>query len=200
MRFSGVGHRVDLGALYLTLQARGHEVRVVADDPDSADVLRALLSFAEDLERGLAWIESAGSDGCVIVEGIGWGDLQDRLRKKGIAVLGGSALGDKLEGERSFAQIQLKELGLRIAASHHFDDFDHAIAFVRARPARYVLKYETSGFASTDPRAGLRHGPLRKRFCRRGRARYRARCVATDDRRRQECERRGRRLGRRLGA
>lgn len=154
MRFLGVGHHVDLGALYLTLQARGHEVRVVADDSDSADVMRALLSFEGDLERGLAWVESAGPDGCVIVEGIGWGDLQDRLRKKGIAVLGGSALGDKLEGERNFAQTRLKELGLRIAASHRFDDFDRAIAFVRACPARYVLKYETSGFASTRTYVG----------------------------------------------
>ena len=147
MRFLGVGHDVDLGALYLRLVARGHEVRVVADDPASADVLRSLLTFEDDLERGLAWVEDAGPDGCVLFEGIGWGALQDRLRTKGVAVLGGSALGDRLEGERTFGQSLLADVGLRVAGSHRFDAFDKAIDFVRERKGRYVLKYETTGFS-----------------------------------------------------
>src|SRR5205085_3239649 len=82
-------------------------------------------------------------------EGIGWGETQDRLRKEGYRVIGGSALGDRLETDRAFGQEVLRNIGLLTAASHEFDDFDAAIDFVSRTRARYVLKFSGQGFAST---------------------------------------------------
>jgi phosphoribosylamine--glycine ligase len=43
----------------------------------------------------------------------------------------------------------LRDAGLRTAASHRFTDFEAAAAFVRAHPARYVLKFNGAGIART---------------------------------------------------
>ena len=56
-------------------------------------------------------------------------------------MIGGSALGDRLEAEREFGQAVLRGSGLRTAATHGFTDYAAAIAFLRQRGGRYVLKF-----------------------------------------------------------
>lgn len=145
MRFLGVGKGNDLADMYLRLQQRGHDVRVYVGDPAARDIFRGMLTFADDWKRDLDWAR----DGILIFEGIGWGETQDDLRKKGYHVIGGSALGDRLETDRAFAQQLLRDIGLKTAASHSFDNFDDAAAFVRENRGRYVIKYSGEGFAST---------------------------------------------------
>src|SRR5689334_13432138 len=127
MRFLGIGKGNDLADMYLRLQQRGHDVRVFVGDPEARDIFRGMLTFTEDWERDLEWAR----DGILIFEGIGWGETQDALRRKGFHVIGGSALGDRLETDRAFGQEVLRGMGLLTAASHPFDDFDRAIEFVR---------------------------------------------------------------------
>lgn len=132
--------------MYLRLQQRGHDVRVYVADAAAHDIFAGMLTFTRDWERELEWV---GDDGIIIFEGIGWGETQDALRKRGFNVIGGSALGDRLETDRAFGQSVLRDAGLLTAASHEFDDFDRAIAFVNANRARYVVKFSGEGFAST---------------------------------------------------
>jgi phosphoribosylamine---glycine ligase len=131
--------------MYLRLQQQGHEVRVFVGDEGARDIFRGMLTFTDDWERDLAWAR----DGILIFEGVGWGETQDRLRREGYRVIGGSALGDRLEMDRAFGQAVLRRIGLETAAAHPFDDFDAAIAFVRQNRRRYVVKYSGHGFAST---------------------------------------------------
>jgi phosphoribosylamine--glycine ligase len=145
MRFLGIGKGNDLADMYLRIQQRGHDVRVYVGDPQARDIFHGMLTFTDDWERDLAWAR----DGILIFEGIGWGETQDALRKQGYRVVGGSALGDRLETDRAFAQDVLRNIGLLTAASHAFTNFDDAIAFVRKNPGRYVVKYSGQGFAST---------------------------------------------------
>src|SRR6476469_7509193 len=127
MRFLGIGKGNDLADMYLRIQQRGHEVRVYVGDPSARDIFRGMLTFTDDWQRELAWAR----DGILIFEGIGWGETQDRLRKEGFHVIGGSALGDRLETDRAFGQQVLRDIGLSTAASHEFFDFDEAIEFVK---------------------------------------------------------------------
>ncbi len=149
MRFLGVGKGNDLADLYLRLQAGGDELRVFVGDREAHDIFRGMLPFTDDWERELPWIREAGRDGILIFEGIGWGETQDRLRRDGYSVIGGSALGDRLETDRQFGQEVLRKIGLQTAATHPFDDFDRAIAFVEQSRRRYVVKFSGEGFAST---------------------------------------------------
>jgi phosphoribosylamine---glycine ligase len=141
MRILGIGESNDLAAMYHGFASRGHGVRVFVEDPAFHDVHGGMLDLTPDWQRELGWIREAGEDGLVLFESATKGELQDRLRREGFQVVGGSALGDRLEGDRSFGQQVLREAGLETAASRRFTDYGAAIAFVKAHPARYVLKF-----------------------------------------------------------
>jgi len=162
MRVLGVGQHHDLGALYLALSARGHEIRVRVGDPASHDVLAGLIPRSDaPLEEDLTWVRGAGSpgqpdrSGLVLFEGTGQGAEQAALRRAGHRVIGGSAFGDRLENDRAFGQSVLQGLGLATAPMHEFEGFDAAIRFVERTRQRYVLKFSGSGFASTRSYVGM---------------------------------------------
>ena len=151
MRVLGVGHHNDLGDLYLRLLARGHEVRVHVDDEASHDVLEGLVPRVARWQDELSWV---GRDGLVLFESTGDGETQDRLRREGYRVVGGSALGDRLELDRDFGQRTLESVGLKTAITHEVQGFDAAIALVERDPRRWVLKFSGAGYASTRSYVG----------------------------------------------
>src|SRR5262245_4621810 len=142
MRFLGIGECADLADLYLRLVADGHEVKVFIGYPLCSDTLAGLIERVSDWEGELDWIRTAGQDGCILFEniGLGYGEIQDRLRREGLNVIGGGAYGTRLENDRAYAQRILGELGLATASIFDFSDVDEAKKFIDQRPARYVLK------------------------------------------------------------
>lgn len=154
MRFLGVGETNDLGDMYLRLMARGHEVRVYMSDPESEGVMQGMLPFTDDWCDELEWIRGAGNDGIILFEGVSDGETQDDLRAKGYNVIGGSALGDRLEGDRAFGQDFLRQAGIDTIPTHEFEDFDAALQFVREHPRRYVLKLNGTGWQSNSTYLG----------------------------------------------
>jgi phosphoribosylamine--glycine ligase len=127
--------------MYFRLAAAGHEVRVFVENDEAHDVFGDMLSRVDDWRPELPWIREAGSRGVIVFESALRGGLQDSLRGDGFRVIGGSAYGDRLEADREFGQQELRELGMSTARSHRFTETGSAIEFVRANPARYVLKY-----------------------------------------------------------
>jgi phosphoribosylamine--glycine ligase len=149
LRILGIGESCDLGEMYFRLAAAGHEVRVFVESMDAHDVFGGMLDRTDDWQRQLPWIRQAGAQGIIVFESALKGELQDSLRRDGYQVIGGSAFGDRLEGDREFGQQALRELGLKTAGSRRFTDAGAAIDFVRANPARYVLKYNGADMART---------------------------------------------------
>ncbi len=141
MRFLGVGESNDLAALYHGLSQRGHAVRVFIEDPACHDVFGGMLEVCTDWRAELGWLREAGDQGVLLFESASQGETQDALRREGFQVIGGSALGDRLEADRAFGQQVLRQAGLRTAPSHGFADYAGAIDFVRRHPQRYVLKF-----------------------------------------------------------
>lgn len=154
MRFLGVGETNDLGDMYLRLMDRGHEVKVFMSDPESAGVMEGMLEFTPAWRQELEWIRRAGKDGIILFETAAEGMVQDELRSNGYNVIGGSALGDRLEGDRAYGQDILKNFGIQIATTHHFEDFEDAMSFIRATRGRYVLKLNGSTWSSTRTYTG----------------------------------------------
>jgi len=148
MRVLGIGHDLSLGSMYLALGREGHEVRVFADDAECAPTLAGLVQTTPDWRAELDWLRAAGRDGFVLFETASHGELQEQLRRDGFQVIGGSAFGDRLESDRAFGQRVMRQVGMRVVPTHDFDSFAQAIAFVRARPGRYVYKPSGIGFAS----------------------------------------------------
>jgi phosphoribosylamine--glycine ligase len=149
VRFLGIGDDNELGALYLALQTEGHECRVAIADPASQDILDGMVSRTHDWQEELAWIREAGNDGVILFETATDGATQDALRADGFQVIGGSALGDRLENDRAFGQSALVSAGMQVAPTYAFTDLRAAIDFVTRKPGRYVFKLSGGGYAST---------------------------------------------------
>ena len=140
MRFLGLGEYCDLGAMYIRLIEAGHEVKVYVENADYHDVYVGMLNFTQDWRDELEWICDAGQDGIILFESATKGDIQDALRQEGFQVIGGSAFGDMLESNREYGQQIMLEMGMSIAKSYHFTDYERAITFIRASKKRYVYK------------------------------------------------------------
>ena len=164
MRILGIGSKVELGDLYLALMREGCDVRAHAGDPSYAGCFDGLLAKAQDWRAELDWV---GRDGLVLFERVGVGALQDALRADGYQVIGGSALGDRLECDRAFGQATLRAAGLQTAPASSFASSTVAAAWLEANPGRTVLKYHDNAHATFvgDDQAGrdvlfqLRRGP-----------------------------------------
>jgi len=141
MKFLGVGSCNDLAAMYHGLVARGHEVRVFVADDACHDVFGGMLERVADWRAQLDWLRDAGEEGVVLFESAAEGQAQDELRRDGFQVIGGSALGDRLEADRAFGQQVLRGSGLHTARSHSFDSYATAIGFLKTHGGRYVLKF-----------------------------------------------------------
>jgi phosphoribosylamine---glycine ligase len=144
MRFLGIGDSCDLSAIYLRLLAEGHEVKVYIAEPLCRSTLAGMVTQTADWRAELDWIRSAGDHGIVLFENAGKsrGELQDRLRREGYRVIGGSGYGDRLETDRAFAQDVLQKLGLSTCPVHPFSERNAAIEFLSEHPGRYVVKFD----------------------------------------------------------
>lgn len=154
MRFLGIGDANELGHIYLRLAANGHEVRVHINDLDASEVLTGLCTRTPDWKAELGWIRDAGDEGIILFETVSQGDTQDALRREGFQVIGGSALGDRLETDRALGQQILRGVGLKTAPVHAFQSFEKGIEFVHQNPGRYVYKLNGTGFASSRNHVG----------------------------------------------
>lgn len=157
MRFLGVGDYCSLGALYLRLQAEGHEVKVFISDELCHDVLSGMIVRVPDWQAELGWVRAAGDDGVVVFENVAEqrGAVQDDLRSQGFNVIGGSAFGDRLETDRAYGQRVLAELGLNVAPVHEFTNYEAAARHIDAEPGRYVLKFNDTDFEAADNYVGF---------------------------------------------
>jgi phosphoribosylamine--glycine ligase len=156
MRFLGIGDTCDLAALYHRLTLDGHEVRMSVTEPMCHGILAGMVERVEAWEDQLDWVQAAGQDGVILFENVAQerGALQDRLRRDGYNVIGGSALGDRLENDRAFAQMVLASLGLQTADTWSFGTLQEGLALLDARPRRYVLKWNGQGFGAYDNYVG----------------------------------------------
>src|SRR3954449_6980224 len=98
MRFLGIGDSCDLGALYMRLLADGHEVKVFVAEPLAQGTMAGLVEHTSSWESELDWVKAGKEEGIILFENVAQarGELQDRLRKDGFHVIGGSAYCDRL--------------------------------------------------------------------------------------------------------
>jgi phosphoribosylamine--glycine ligase len=144
VRILGITETCDLGSLYLRLIGEGHEVRVSVSEPLASATMAGMVPRIEDWRAELGWVREAGGEGVILFEAVGFGELQDRLRREGYNVIGGSAFGDRLENDRGYAQRLLGDLGLSIAPTAEYATAAAALADLCARPRRCVFKMSAS--------------------------------------------------------
>jgi phosphoribosylamine--glycine ligase len=144
MRILGITETCDLGSMYLRLIAESHDVKVTVSEPLAQGTMAGMVPRASDWRAELPWVREVGADGIILFEAVGFGSLQDDLRSDGYNVIGGSALGDRLENDRGFALELLAQHNLRVAETAEFTTVAAALADLAARPRRCVFKRSAS--------------------------------------------------------
>jgi phosphoribosylamine--glycine ligase len=124
-----------IGDTAWTVAKEGHEVRYYVKNAEDNDILDGLVSKVEDWRQHVDW-----ADIVVFDDVLGMGEWANEMRSMGKLVVGGTPYTDKLEDDRSYGQEELKKYGISIIPYKEFLSFDEAVEYVRAHPAKYVIK------------------------------------------------------------
>jgi len=113
----------------------GHDVKYFIKNEAVKDISDGFVPKSNDWEKDLDW-----ADIVVFDDVLGMGAMADKVRARGIAVIGGTPYTDELEDDRSFGQEELKKAGIPIIPYENFTNFDAAIDYVKKNENRYVIK------------------------------------------------------------
>ena len=114
-------------SLCMRLAKEGNEVRAHVGKTAYAQTLDGWVEKIASIEAGLEWV---GKDGLIVCDDNGFGELQDRLRREGYSVVGGSTGGDLLESDREHAQKVFAAHGLKRIPTRSFESANAAADFV----------------------------------------------------------------------
>jgi phosphoribosylamine---glycine ligase len=123
--------------LCLRLLRDGHDIKLYIRDKARIECLTGIVPKTDDWKNELSWV---GKDGLIIFDDVGFGKVQDNLRKKGFQVIGGSEGGDRLELDRDFFQETAIKHGITTPSSYYFNTCKEAIDFIHNNPRTWVLK------------------------------------------------------------
>ncbi|MBP9751696.1 MAG: hypothetical protein KBD19_02445 [Candidatus Moranbacteria bacterium] len=138
MRILFVSQELIAVELCTVLQLEGHDLKLYIGERELRDCYDGMAEKILDWKQELDWV---GKDGLIIFDDVGFGTEQDRLRNEGYRVVGGSALGDKLEIDRNYGQEVFDGCGMENILSYNFPSPEDAIEFVKAHPkVRWVVK------------------------------------------------------------
>jgi phosphoribosylamine--glycine ligase len=146
MRILFVSNELIGSALCLRLVREKHDVKLYIHDPARKHCLGGLVEKTSNWKRELKWV---GKEGLIIFDDVGFGSIQDDLRRQGYSVFGGTFEADKLEQDRALAQRVLHNHKIKILPSFNFKDIDSAIDFIKENKGKWVVK-QTSHISSLN--------------------------------------------------
>lgn len=126
------------GDLAYRLKQEGCDIKLFIEDKNEKKCFDGMVKKTNNWKKELGWV---GKDGLIIFDDVGYGNVQDKLRKDGYWVVGGSGDGDRLELDRIYGQKILKSYGI---AGNNFETksftINSAIAFVKKHKGKWVAK------------------------------------------------------------
>jgi len=122
------------GDVAWALVREGHQVKIYVKAKHDADVYNGFLERVDAWEPYKDWAD------VIIFDDVGFGEIADKMRRQGRAIIGGSAYTDRLEIDREFGQAELKRHGVNTLPNWQFSDYDQGISFLKEHPDRYVFK------------------------------------------------------------
>ena len=126
------------GDLAYRLKKEGNKVRLFVRDKSQRQNLVGMVDQVENWENQLSWVGK--KKGLIIFDSTGFGDKQDWLRKEGYSVVGGCAMGDKIEDDRHFGKEIMEQCGIETIPSFPFRSIEEAITFVKKNREEWVIK------------------------------------------------------------
>ena len=105
------------GDLAYRLKQEGHFVRLFIEDKNQKQNLEGLIEKTNDWKKELDWV---GKNGLIVFDSIGYGKIQDDLRRKGFSVVGGNQKSDRIEDSRQEGHKILSLCGIKPVSSFNF--------------------------------------------------------------------------------
>ena len=121
------------------MKQEGHSVKLFIDEPDRKENFDGLVEKTDDWQKELKWV-GKGENSLIVFDDIGYGKIQDQLRKDGYSVFGGSEAADKLESNRQFAQEIFSDCGIKTVPIKDFTDIPSTIDFIKKKKGAWVIK------------------------------------------------------------
>lgn len=115
----------------------GHDVKLHIEREGWKNCLEGIVPKTDNWKKELDWV---GKDGLVVFDDVCFGEDQDRLRKEGYRVVGGSLLADELEVNREHFHNVLNDHGIEVLPSFDFETSAEAISFIKDHPGEWVVK------------------------------------------------------------
>ena len=137
MRVLFVSGELISGDLAYRLKLEGCEVKLFIEHPEQKDCQDGFVEKTDDWRKELPWV---GKDGLIVFDDVGYGKIQDELRREGYRVFGGSEGGDRLEQDREFGQKILSQVGMQTVPIINFSTPTEAINYVNEHPKKWVVK------------------------------------------------------------
>ena len=138
MRILFISGELIAGDLAYRLTEEGCDVKLFVAHPNQQDSQVGFVQKIDDWRNELDWV---GKSGLIVFDDVGFGAVQDELRRDGFRVFGGSAGGDRLELDREFAQAMFASFGVNVLQTHRFEHPADAARHIRtAPPCRWVIK------------------------------------------------------------
>ena len=142
-KFLFVSNQSLSGDVAWQIKKEGHDVKVFVEREEDSEVYDGILDKVD------SWLDNVDWADVIVFDDTGFGEVAEKLRKKGKLVVGGSVYTDKLEEDRGFGQQELGKVGVNTLKTEHFYDFNEAIDFLKNNPGRYVFK-PCGSIASAD--------------------------------------------------
>ncbi|MBI5734007.1 MAG: hypothetical protein HY973_03635, partial [Candidatus Kerfeldbacteria bacterium] len=130
-------HNIIAADLARILKKEGNEVKLFIDDKDRKLNLENIVEKTDNWRKELNWV---GKRGLIVFDDVGYGRIQDKLRKKGYSVFGGCESGDKLELSREYAQGIFRKYGMQTLETVNFNSLDKCIKFIEKSKKNWVIK------------------------------------------------------------
>lgn len=137
MRILFISNDLIAGNVAYLLKKEGHDVKLFIQDKKRRNNFDFLVDKTYNWKEELSWV---GKDGLIVFDDTGYGRIQDKLRKQGYRVFGGTELGDKTENDREYGQEIFEKYGLKTVTLKDFDNMDDAVEFVKKNPKAWVIK------------------------------------------------------------
>lgn len=119
------------------LKEEGHSVRLFIEDKNQKQNLEGMVEKTDDWKKELSWV---GKNGLIVFDCIGYGLIQDNLRKDGYSVVGGNKQSDEIENNRQEGLRIISLCGVDSVSSFNFSSAKDAINFVKKNKGCWVVK------------------------------------------------------------
>ncbi len=129
------------------IKEEGHEVKLYIKDKARRENLEGMVDKTNDWKKELKWV---GKEGLIVFDDVGFGADQDKLRKQGYAVFGGSERADLLETDRKYGQQIFAEYGMDTVENEKFQNIPEAIAYIKKNKGPWVIKQNMYASKSTN--------------------------------------------------